>query len=56
MDVLLTHVAGMDVHQKEIVVCVLTGSEDGSLYKEINTFSTLIKSLYELLNGWKKGK
>lgn len=39
----------MDVHQKEIVVCVLTGSEDGSLYKEINMFSTLTKSLYELL-------
>lgn len=49
MEVLLTNVAGMDVHQKEIVVCVLSGTEDGSLQKEINTFSTLTKSLYELL-------
>lgn len=49
MDVLLTNVAGMDVHQKEIVVCVLSGAEEGSLQKEINTFSTLTKSLYELL-------
>lgn len=49
MEVLLTNVAGMDVHQKEIVVCVLSGSEGGSLQKEINTFSTLTKSLYELL-------
>lgn len=50
LDVLLTHCAGMDVHQKEIVVCALTGMEDGSLQKEINTFSTLTKSLYELLD------
>jgi transposase len=49
LEVLLTNVAGMDVHQKEIVVCVLSGTEDGSLQKEINTFSTLTKSLYELL-------
>jgi transposase len=49
LDVLLTHCAGMDVHQKEIVVFALTGMEDGSLQKEINTFSTLTKSLYELL-------
>lgn len=51
MDVLLTNVAGMDIHQKEIVVCVLsdTDTEEGSLQKEINTFSTLTKSLYELL-------
>jgi transposase len=49
LDVLLTNVAGMDVHQKEIVVCVLSGTEEGPLQKEINTFSTLTKSLYELL-------
>jgi transposase len=30
-------------------VCVLSGTEEGSLQKEINTFSTLTKSLYELL-------
>ena len=54
MDVLLTHCAGMDIHQKEIVVCSLTSMEDGSLQKEINTFSTLTKSLYELLDWLEK--
>jgi hypothetical protein len=39
----------MDVHQKEIVVCVLTGMDEGSLQKEINTFSTHTRNLYELL-------
>lgn len=50
MDTILTHCAGMDVHQKEIVVCALTDSEDGSLQKDIQTFSTLTKSLYDLLD------
>jgi len=54
LDVLLTHCAGMDIHQKEIVVCSLTSMEDGSLQKEINTFSTLTKSLYELLDWLEK--
>lgn len=49
MDILLTHCAGMDVHQKEIVVCALTGSNDEVIQKEIKTFSTLTKSLFELL-------
>lgn len=49
MDVLLSNVAGLDVHQKEIVVCVLTGTEDESFQKEIQSFSTLTRSLYELL-------
>lgn len=48
MEVLLTNVAGMDVHQKEIVVCALLGTE-GSIQKEIKAFSTLTRSLYELL-------
>lgn len=39
----------MDVHQKEIVVCALTGSSDEVIQKEIKTFSTLTKSLFDLL-------
>lgn len=39
----------MDVHQKEIVVCVLTGNIEDSLQKETRTFSTLTKSLFDLL-------
>ncbi|MCM3570701.1 IS110 family transposase [Neobacillus mesonae] len=49
MDILLTHCAGMDVHQKEIVVCALTGSSDEVTQKEIKSFSTLTKSLFDLL-------
>ena len=39
----------MDVHQKEIVVCALTGSSDDVIQKEVKTFSTLTKSLFDLL-------
>jgi hypothetical protein len=49
LDILLTHYAGMDVHQKEIVVCALTGTNDESIQKETKTFSTLTKSLFDLL-------
>lgn len=49
LETLLTHCAGMDVHQKEIVVCALTGTNDETLQKELKTFSTLTKSLFDLL-------
>lgn len=49
METLLTNCAGMDVHQKEIVVCTLTGTNDEAIQKETRTFSTLTKSLFELL-------
>lgn len=49
LDILLTHCAGLDVHQKEIVVCALTSSDDESIQKEIKTFPTLTKNLFELL-------
>lgn len=49
MDILHTHCAGLDVHQKEIVACVLTGSSDKELVKEIRTFPTMTKNLYEML-------
>lgn len=49
MDILHTHCAGLDVHQKEIVVCMLIGSSDKELVKEIRTFPTMTKNLYEML-------
>lgn len=49
MEILLTNCAGMDVHQKEIVVCVLNGSSNESTHKEVKTFSTLTRSLFDLL-------
>ena len=44
----------MDVHQKEIVVCALTGSNNEIIQKEIKTFSTLTKSLFDLLKWLEK--
>ncbi|PGY94073.1 IS110 family transposase, partial [Bacillus thuringiensis] len=39
----------MDIHQKEIVVCTYIGSSDEELIKEIRTFPTMTKNLYEML-------
>ncbi|MGQ7113630.1 IS110 family transposase, partial [Escherichia sp. TWPC-MK] len=37
------------MHQKEIVVCTYIGSSDAELIKEIRTFPTMTKNLYEML-------
>ncbi|EOO60144.1 hypothetical protein IKE_05995 [Bacillus cereus VD196] len=49
METLHSHCAGLDIHQKEIVVCTYIGSSDEELIKEIRTFSTMTKNLYEML-------
>lgn len=49
LETLLTHCAGMVVHQKEIVVCALTGTHEDNVQQEVKTFSTLTKSLFDLL-------
>lgn len=49
METLHTHCAGLDVHQKEIVVCVLIGSSDEEVTKEVRSFPALTKNLYEML-------
>ncbi|MCO7126068.1 IS110 family transposase [Sporolactobacillus shoreicorticis] len=46
MDVLLNCCAGLDVHQKEIVACVLTG--ENKVRKQIRTFGTTTKELLAL--------
>ena len=38
MDVLLKNCAGLDVHQKEIVACVIREETDGNLITEIDLF------------------
>lgn len=50
MDVLYTHCAGIDVHKKNVVTCVLTPKE-----KEIRTFSTMTEDLIAL-GDWLKTK
>ncbi|HDR4949111.1 TPA: hypothetical protein QCR51_005802 [Bacillus cereus] len=46
METLHSHCAGLDIHQKEIVVCTYIGSSDEELIKEIRTFPTMTKNLY----------
>jgi transposase len=43
METLITHCAGMDVHQKNIVVCVMAGKNNTSLVVETRTFSTMTR-------------
>lgn len=54
METLHTSCAGLDVHQKEIVVCVLMGATDEELTKEVRSFPTLTKDLYKMLR-WLEG-
>ena len=49
MDVLLKSCAGLDVHQKEIVACVIREGLDGISVTETRSFPTMTKDLYELL-------
>ncbi|MBJ8113693.1 hypothetical protein JDS99_29635 [Bacillus cereus group sp. N6] len=49
MKTLHSHCAGLDSHQQEIVVCTYICSSDGELIKEIRTFPTMTKNLYEIL-------
>ena len=55
MEVLLPNCAGMDVHQKTIVVCALTTDTLGNVQSEVRTFGTLTKNLFELLK-WLESK
>lgn len=48
MDAILERCAGLDVHQKTVVACVLYGPLDQKPKKEVKTFSTNTKGLLEL--------
>ncbi len=50
MDVVYTHVCGLDVHKKNVVACIIT--PEG---KEIRTFSTMTDDLIALVD-WVKSK
>jgi transposase len=49
MDVIRTHCAGLDVHQKNIVVSVLIGKEDEVPHCETRSFPTMTRNLFEML-------
>jgi transposase len=46
MQVCYPHCAGLDVHKKRIVVCILTGTDDP--HREIRTFGTMTRDLLAL--------
>ncbi|MCQ6274859.1 hypothetical protein JMM81_07755 [Bacillus sp. V3B] len=49
MDISLKNCAGLDVHQKEIIACVIREATDRSSITEVRSFPTMTKDLYELL-------
>lgn len=55
METFVTHVAGMDVHKKNIVVCVMIGKEGEEPEIETRSFSTFTRNLYEMLS-WLESK
>jgi len=48
MQVVYTHCAGLDVHKKTVVACVITPKESGEWHKQIRTFGTMTKDLLNL--------
>jgi transposase len=51
MQVVYERCAGLDVHQKSVVACVLASQPDGSLAEVVRTFSTMTADL-ERLGRW----
>lgn len=49
MEAIVTHCAGLDVHQKNIVVAVMAGKEDETPETEVRSFPTMTRNLYEML-------
>lgn len=41
--------AGLDVHQKNIVVCVMTGNNDAQIEMETQSFPTMTRNLFEMM-------
>ncbi len=48
MQVPYTHCAGLDVHQKSVVVCTLTPGAAGEVVSETRTFGTMTQDLLAL--------
>ena len=48
MELIYTHVAGLDVHKKTVVACVFTPGPKGKPQKEIRTFGTMTQDLLTL--------
>jgi len=55
MEVLYRACAGLDVHKKTVVACVLAVGLDGAVRKEVRTFGTMTREL-EALAAWLAGQ
>jgi transposase len=51
MQVAYPRCAGLDVHKKTVVACVLITHPDGTLQREVRTFSTMTADRLTL-NDW----
>jgi len=45
MEVVYECCCGLDVHKKSVVACILTAAPDGTVFKEVRTFSTMTQDL-----------
>jgi transposase len=54
MDIVHTHCAGLDVHKKTVVACVIIPNASGGWQKEIRTFETMTADLL-MLSDWLQG-
>ena len=50
MEVVYSHCAGLDVHKKTVVACVITPDAQGQVQKDIRTFGTMTADLLTLLD------
>ena len=50
MDILFTHCAGLDIHKKTVVACLLTQDAHGKTVRETRTFSTMTADSLDLLD------
>ncbi len=48
MDVVVARACGLDVHKRTVVACLLTPGPDGTLHKELRTFSRVTADLLRL--------
>jgi transposase len=51
MQVVHERCAGLDVHKKTVVACILITQPDGTVQREVRTFSTMTADLL-LLSDW----
>ena len=51
MEVVYARCAGLDVHQKTVVACVLVSVPDGTVQSTVRTFSTMTADLARL-SAW----